>query len=85
MGLAYPVVVFFVFLAFSLWYLCFYTAYVLPSLNEDWAGRPTKQVTRYLDTEEHAGRKRWYFGIMRRGEAIQMALVILWLASPFFT
>jgi hypothetical protein len=47
MGLAYPVVVFFAFLAFSLWYVRFYTEYVLPSLNEDWAGRPSKQVTRY--------------------------------------
>lgn len=58
-----------------------YTGSVLPTLNEPMAFLPSRQLEqmrRYVELEERAGRKRWFFGLVRR--AGWMALVPLVLA-----
>ena len=73
-------------IAYGVFHARLYTGFALPSLKEDVSLLPSRQmdqVRRYVESEERAGRKRWYFGLVRRALLIQLALIALLLATVY--
>jgi hypothetical protein len=71
-------------IAFGMFVSRLYTECALPALNENLSFLPSRQfdqLRRYIEMEEHAGRKRWYFGLVRRAMLIQAGLLGLFLAT----
>lgn len=81
------VLIFVVILAYSIFLGRFYTGFALPALKEDQSFLPSRQIDqlkRYIENEESAGRRRWYFGLARRSVLIQSALFVLWTAAAIY-
>ena len=71
-------------IAFGMFVSRLYTGFALPALNENLSFLPSRQfdqVRRYIEMEEHAGRKRWYFGLARRALLIEAGLLCLFLVT----
>ena len=87
MALVLFILTFVVVIAYGIFWGRLYTSFALPSLKEDVSFLPSRQidqVKRYIENEERAGRRRWYFGLARRSLIIEAGLIALWLAAAFY-